>query len=122
MRGAGCTHTPNSGNVNTLTHPPPAAGKRYNKETLTPFDSTLYKGGGRAGQHPHVVYRAEPEEEAFSFHVRTARRPPSEFTLGGGGRGGTANRAAAEAAAAAKLAHRSAIKPPDVKVRGPFCC
>ena len=96
-----------------------AGGKRYNKETLTPFDSTLYKGAGRAGQHPHLVYRAEPEEEAFSVHVRTARRDPAAFTLGGQGLGGTANRAAAAAAAAAKAAHRATVAPPAIKVRHP---
>ena len=40
------------------------SGKRYNKETLTPFDVTHYKGTGRAGQIPPLTYRSEPEEEA----------------------------------------------------------
>jgi hypothetical protein len=94
------------------------SGKRVNRETLTPFDVTHYKGTGRAGQAPQLTYRAEPEEEAFSVHVRTARRDPASFTLGRTGlAGGVAGPAAAAEASSAMAAHKREVAPPLIKVR-----
>ena len=86
------------------------SGKRYNQETLSPFDVTLYKGGGRAGALPALTHRAEAEEEAFSSHVHTSRSAlaPSAFLKRGEGLGGRSNAALAVEAKAKRATLRVA--------------
>jgi hypothetical protein len=53
--------------------PLPAAGARVNRETLSPFDMTVYKGAKAPGQPQDIAYRSEAEEMAFSVHIKTER-------------------------------------------------
>ena len=55
---------------------PAPGGVRVNKETLSPFDMTVYKGAAWPGQPKDITYRSEAEEMAFSVHVKTARASP----------------------------------------------
>ena len=50
------------------------SGARVNRETLSPFDMTVYKGARWPGQPPDVNYRREEDEMAFSFHIKTERK------------------------------------------------
>jgi len=88
-----------------LNNPGMASGKRINKESLTPFDYTLYKGKDRVGKLPDVTHRNEEEEEAFSFHIRTNRMSPQNFIRKGDGKGGQSNASLGVEAAKKKAAH-----------------
>ena len=88
-----------------LNNPGMASGKRVNKESLTPFDYTLYKGKARVGTLPDVTHRPEEEEEAFSYHIHTSRLSPQAFILKGEGKGGRSNAHLALEAAKKKLTH-----------------
>ena len=93
------------------------SGKRYNQETLSPFDVTMYRGGGRAGGLPALHHRAEQEEEAFSHHVHTSRAAlaPGAFLRRGEGLGGRSNAALAVEAKEKRAVHR--LAPVLYKVR-----
>jgi hypothetical protein len=45
-----------------------------NKETLAPFDATVYKGSLRPGHHPDVP--DDVDANAFTNHVATIRQSP----------------------------------------------
>jgi hypothetical protein len=93
------------------------SGKRYNAETLSPFDVTQYRGGGRAGSLPALHHRTEAEEEAFSMHVHTSRAAlqPAAFLRKGEGLGGRSNAALAVEAKEKRTAQR--VAPVLYKVR-----
>ena len=95
------------------------SGKRYNQETLSPFDITLYRGAGRAGGLPALHHRAEEEEEAFSNHVHTSRAAmqPTAFLRKGEGLGGRSNAVLAVEAKEKRAVHR--VAPVLHKVRMP---
>ena len=86
------------------------SGKRYNQETLSPFDITQYRGAGRAGALPALHHRAEEEEEAFSNHVHTSRAAmqPTAFLRKGEGLGGRSNAVLAVDAKEKRAVHRVA--------------
>ena len=95
------------------------SGKRYNQETLSPFDITQYRGAGRAGALPALHHRAEEEEEAFSNHVHTSRAAmqPTAFLRKGEGLGGRSNAVLAVEAKEKRAVHR--VAPVLHKVRMP---
>lgn len=99
-----------------LNNPGMVSGKRVNKESLSPFDYTLYNGGARVGSLPSVHHRKEEEEEAFGVHIHTTRLNPHVFVRKGEGAGGRSNAAAAEEAKRRKETH--ALAPILVKVSG----
>ena len=100
-----------------VQNPGMPSGKRVNRETLTPFDITNYKGTARSGGLPALTHRAEAEEEAFCNHLHTVRLQPTVFLRKGEGLGGQSNAAAAVEAKQRKAVHR--VAPVLHKVRGP---
>ncbi len=91
-----------------VQNPGMPSGKRVNRETLTPFDITNYKGSARSGGLPALTHRAEAEEEAFCNHLHTVRLQPTVFLRKGEGLGGQSNAAAAVEAKQRKAVHRVA--------------
>lgn len=63
-------------NASTKVDTRGASGKRVNKETLSPFDTTIYRGTARPGQHPDLRVVAPSEESAFSLHLSTRKASP----------------------------------------------
>ena len=86
--------------------------KPVNRETSSCFESTVYKGGLRPGQHPDLPSHVAGEEDAFSVHVTTKRLTPQLFLVKGSGLGGTSNTARADELRAHNAAEHALAGPP----------
>jgi len=90
------TTTTNTTTLYSLIFLSSIQSKPVNRETGSCFESTVYTGGLKPGQHPKIVGHNPGEDDAFSVHVTTRRFEPQAFLQKGTGLGGTSNTVIAE--------------------------